>query len=166
MGFNFSFKKHLPEIIDSQNNVNSDFEFSKASSLFVNQRAKIGISLEDLSNKTKISKNVLLSIENGLENYLPEKTYLISMIKILEIELSLSKGSLDGLLTKKNKTQNNPVLKFKFINVDFLNTWKGSLLYFILMLISILALNSQQKYLIKINSLSTEPILMEDFIMK
>lgn len=29
------------------------------------------------------------------------------------------------------------------------------------MLLSILALNSQQKYLIKINSISTEPIKME-----
>ena len=29
------------------------------------------------------------------------------------------------------------------------------------MLLSILALNSQQKYLIKINSISTEPIIIE-----
>ena len=34
------------------------------------------------------------------------------------------------------------------------------------MLLSILALNSQQRYLIKINSVSTEPIITEKPIMK
>tara|TARA_B100000965_G_scaffold113247_1_gene93473 strand:+ start:215 stop:400 length:186 start_codon:yes stop_codon:yes gene_type:complete len=53
----------------------------------------------------------------------------------------------------------------KFINIDFLNSWFGSLLYFIFMLLSILALNSQQKYLLKINSVSTEPIKINDNFM-
>ena len=61
------------------------------------------------------------------------------------------------------KRQINTVSRFKFnfINIDFLNNWIGSLLYFIIMLLSILALNSQQKYLIKINSISSEPIIIE-----
>ena len=53
-----------------------------------------------------------------------------------------------------------------FINIDFLNSWVGSVLYIIFMLLSILALNSQQRYLIKINSVSTEPIITEKTIIK
>ena len=84
------------------------------------------------------------------------------MIKSLELKLNLEKGSLNGLSIQKDSINNN-VSRFKlnFINIDFLNSWIGSLLYFIIMLLSILALNSQQKYLIKINSISTEPIKME-----
>ena len=84
------------------------------------------------------------------------------MIKTLEIELNLERGSLNGLLTQEIIIQNLTKFKFNFINIDFLNSWVGSLLYGIVMLLSILALNSQQKYLLKINSVSTEPVLINE----
>ena len=163
MAFNFYLKKTLSDFSDLKENTDPDYEFSKAINLFKSQRKKLSISLEDLSNNTKISRNVLIAIENGWKEYLPEKTYLISMLKSLELKLNLERGSLNGLLIQKDSINNN-VSRFKlnFINIDFLNSWIGSLLYFIIMLLSILALNSQQKYLIKINSISTEPIKMEN----
>ena len=163
MALNFPFKKSSSGLSDSHDNPHSDNEFSEAINLFKTRRLKIGISLETLSKETKISRNVLIAIENGWKKYLPEKTYLISMIKSLELKLNLEKGSLNGLSIQKDSINNN-VSRFKlnFINIDFLNSWIGSLLYFIIMLLSILALNSQQKYLIKINSISTEPIKMEN----
>ena len=139
----------------------SDNDFNEAINLFKAQRKKSGISIEQLSNETKISRNVLIAIENGWKKYLPEKTYLNSMIKSLETNLNLERGSLNALSVQKNSDDNISRFKFNFINIDFLNSWIGSLLYFIIMLLSILALNSQQKYLIKINSISTEPIKME-----
>ena len=162
MALNFPFKKSSSGLSDSHDKPRSDNEFSEAINLFKTRRLKIGISLETLSKETKISRNVLIAIENGWKKYLPEKTYLISMIKSLELKLNLEKGSLNGLSIQKDSINNN-VSRFKlnFINIDFLNSWIGSLLYFIIMLLSILALNSQQKYLIKINSISTEPIKME-----
>ena len=162
MALNFPFKKSSSGLSDSHDKPPSDNEFSEAINLFKTRRLKIGISLETLSKETKISRNVLIAIENGWKKYLPEKTYLISMIKSLELNLNLEKGSLNGLSIQKDSINNN-VSRFKlnFINIDFLNSWIGSLLYFIIMLLSILALNSQQKYLIKINSISTEPIKME-----
>ena len=71
-------------------------------------------------------------------------------------------GSLNALLSQKIIDNSLSKFKFNFINIDFLNSWVGSLLYFIVMLISILALNSQQKYLLKTNSLSTEPVLINN----
>ena len=102
MALNFSFKKPLSESSSLKPKIDTDDKFLKAINLFTSQRKKLGISLEELSNKTRISKNVLIAIENGWEKYLPEKTYLISMLKILEIELNLEIGSLNGLLPKKN----------------------------------------------------------------
>ena len=83
------------------------------------------------------------------------------MIKSLELKLNLERGSLNGLSIQKESINNVSRFKLNFINIDFLDSWIGSLLYFIIMLLSILALNSQQKYLIKINSISTEPIKIE-----
>ena len=162
MALNFPFRKSSSGLSDSHDKPSSDNEFSEAINLFKTQRMKIGISLETLSKETKISRNVLKAIENGWEKYLPEKTYLTSMIKSLELRLNLEKGSLNGLSIQKDSINNDSRFKFNFINIDFLNSWIGSLLYFIIMLLSILALNSQQKYLIKINSISTEPIKMEN----
>ena len=164
MALKFSFKKPLIDSTSLQDKQEQDDEFLKAINLFTSQREKLGISLEELSNKTKISRNVLIAIESGWEKYLPEKTYLISMLKTLEIKLKLETGSLNGLLSTKKA--NNSLSKLKFINIDFLNSWIGGLLYFVFMLLSILALNSQQKYLLKINSISTEPVRINENIMK
>ena len=162
MAFNFSNKKSYSDSSRLKENPDKNHEFTQAINLFNSQREKLGISLEELSNTTKISRNVLIAIENGWEKYIPEKTYLISMLKTLEIELNLDRGSLNGLLDQKKSKNTLSNFKFKFININFLNSWFGSLLYFIFMLFSILALNSQQKYLLKINSVSTEPVILND----
>ena len=166
MALNFPFKKSSLGISDEQDKPISDINFSEAVNLFKTQRKKVGISLEQLSKETKISRNVLIAIENGWKKYLPETTYLMSMIKTLEIRLNIERGSLDGLSPYKGIVSNRSKFKFKFINIDFLNSWVGSSLYIFFMLLSILALNSQQRYLIKNNSVSTEPIIIEKTIIK
>ena len=166
MSLNFLIKKSTSGLANETDLPESYKDFIEAINLFKAQREKVGISLEQLSKETKISKNVLIAIENGWEKYLPEKTYLISMIKSLEIKLNLERGSLNSLSTKKDSIERLSRFKFNFINIDFLNSWIGSLIYIVFMFLSILALNSQQKYLIKINSVSTEPILSGETIIK
>ena len=165
MSLNFLFKKSKSGLSNEPINPDSCSNFSEAINLFKTQRKKIGLSLEQLSKETKISRNVLVAIENGWEKYLPEKTYLISMIKIIEIKLNLERGSLNGLSIKKDSIKSLSKFKFNFINIDFLNSWIGSLLYVFFMLLSILVLNSQQRYLIKINSISTEPVITEKTVI-
>ena len=166
MALNLPFKKSSSGLSDKPDKSFSDNDFNEAIDLFKNQRKKAEISLEQLSNETKISRNVLIAIENGWKKYLPEKTYLVSMIKSIEVKLNLERGSLNGLSTGKGRMNNISRFKFNFINIDFLNSWIGSLLYILFMLLSILALNSQQRYLIKINSVSTEPIVTEKTNLK
>ena len=158
MSLNFLFKKSKSGIANEPNQTDPHNNFMEAINLFKTQRMKVGTSLEQLSKDTKISRNVLIAIENGWKKYLPETTYLISMIKILEIKLNLERGALKGLLIRKDRLEKSTEFSFNFINIDFLNSWIGSLLYIFFMFLSILALNSQQRHLIKINSVSTEPI--------
>ena len=96
MSLNFPFKKSSSGLSDLPDKALTDNDFSYAINLFKTQRHKTGISLEQLSKETKISRNVLIAIENGWRKYLPETTYLISMVKSLEIKLNLKRGSLDG----------------------------------------------------------------------
>ena len=166
MALIFPFKKTSSDLSNLKCKQDPDYEFLKAINLFTSQRKKLGISLEELSNKTKISRNVLIAIENGWGKYLPEKTYLISMLKRLEIELNLETGSLNELVEQKIIIKNISHFKFKFINIDFLNSWIGSLFYFIFMISSILAINSQQKYLLKIKSVTTEPIQINENVIE
>ena len=166
MALNFTFKKSSAGLSDEPAKLYSDNDFLEAINLFTTQRKKSGISIEQLSKDTKISRNVLIAIENGWKKYLPETTYLNSMIKSLEIKLNLEKGSLNGLLLRKVSGNNLSRFKFNFINIDFLNSWIGSFIYIIFMFLSILALNSQQRYLIKTNTISTEPIIIENSIMR
>ncbi len=166
MKFDLSFKKKSTKKETLHNEQDLHPEFTKAIDLFITQRTKCGISLEELSKRTKISKNVLMAIENGWERYLPEKTYLNSMLKKIETELNLEPESLNGVLSQKIIVKNISKFKFKFINIDFLNSWTGSLLYLIFMFLSILALNSQQKYLLKINTITTDPISIENSNME
>ena len=166
MPLNFFFKKSSSGLSNESDKIVHDNDFSEAINLFKTEREKAGISLDQLSNETKISRNVLIAIENGWKKYLPETTYLNSMIKSLEIKLNLERGSLDGLSERKANITNTDGFKFNFINIDFLNNWIGSLLYIFFMLLSILALNSQQRYLIKINSISTEPIIIENTLIE
>ncbi|WP_269617252.1 helix-turn-helix domain-containing protein [Prochlorococcus marinus] len=166
MALNFLFKKHSSSLLSEPDNTCSDKNFHDAINLFKTQRKKTGISLEQLSRETKISRNVLIAIENGSKKNLPETIYLIAMIKSIERKLNLEVGSLNGLLIQRDSFISISRFKFNFINIDFLNSWIGSLLYILFMLLSILALNSQQRYLIKINSVSTEPIITEKIIIK
>ena len=118
MALNFPFKKSSFGISDEPDRSGADNSFSEAIILFKTQREKAGISIEQLSKETKISRNVLIAIENGWKKYLPEKTYLISMIKSLEIKLNLEKGSLNGLVTREAS----------FSNISRRTIWKSNII--------------------------------------
>ena len=158
MLFNFSRRKKVEEV-NTSGEENSELVFLNALTLFKERRKDLGLSLSDLSNNTKISRNVLLAIENGWKNYLPENTYLIAMIRRLESVLELESNSLNGLLSQDNITIKTSHFQFNLLNIDFFSTWKGNLLYILILLPCILFLNSKQHYLIPIESEYIEPII-------
>ena len=159
MHFNFSRKKKVLELNPLGKEEDTNLVFMKALTLFKEQRKSLGFSLSELSNKTKISKNVLLAIENGWRKYLPENTYLIAMIRRLESVLELESNSLNGLLSQNNITNKTSQFQLSLLNIDFFSTWKGNLFYIVIILTCILFLNSNQHYLIPIDTNSSEPII-------
>ncbi|WP_269622777.1 helix-turn-helix domain-containing protein [Prochlorococcus marinus] len=131
----------------------------KAGLLLREQREQNGINIITLSQRTKISVTVIESIENGWIENLPERTYLISMLKILEKELNIEETILEKLLfadIKANKGLN--VNHFKMKENQSIYYSRYNLYYFFCILISIFFLNVYQIYLAKKNVLTTNPL--------
>ncbi len=155
-------KKSTPfkslETNDFDHSVEKDI-FLEAGITMKKKREDKRISITNLSKKTKISINVIEAIEKGWTDKLPEKTYLISMIRILEDELNLQEGALNVFLKKDDRISSNKALRFFTPgNIDIFTTWHGSIIYIAIMLISILLINNYNIHLIKINSKTVQPI--------
>ena len=152
---------------DSSENINIENEesFLEACNLLRTQREQCNLSREDLSRKTKISIVVIEAIEKGWANQFPEKTFLKQMLLTIELNLYLPRNSLISILNKSNQNNETKVLKpikiFTPLNIDIYRTWHGNLIYFLLMFVSIYAINNQQNYISGKNSLMEQPIRLE-----
>ena len=162
MDFNFLKRKKVIEINPIGEEEDHDLLYLKSLNLFKEGRKNLGFSLSELSNTTKISRNVLLAIENGWKKYLPENTYLIAMIRRLESVLELESNSLNGLLSQNNITNKTSQFQLSLLNIDFFSTWKGNLFYIVIILTCILFLNSNQHYLIPLYIQSGEGVIPMD----
>ncbi len=133
------FLKNKPKVDNKKNNqiINQYEEIGK---LVREARIKKKISVEELSHVSKIPEYIIDSIENNLEDNRPKYPFIRSILYKLEDCLSLRKNILVGLLVKERKIQKrnkNELLVRKF---DFINTWEGSLVYFLIMILSIFIL--------------------------
>ena len=151
--FNFDLFKNKQRKGINEISSNNKNELHKASILIKDQMRIKGISRIELSNRTKISKNVLEAIENAWSNQLPENTYLNSMLVLLESELDLTEGSLKGIMKDKEiKSNKNKVIVFAPGNINIFTSWQGNLIYIILMMFSIGLINKVQTELTTIDA--------------
>ena len=132
----------------------------EAGRILKDRRIEYGISRNDLAIKTRITTPVLEAIENGWINKIPEGAYLSSMLNILEMELNLKKDSLNGTFNKKKDSLEKKSIKtFNPENIDIFGTWKGCVIYMVLIFCSIIGLNHQQRNLARLNSQTFNPIV-------
>jgi len=132
-----------------------------------NKRELAGFSRSSLSNKTRISVSVIEAIEKGWQKQLPEHAYLSKILTTLEKELILEQGILNSLLVQtRSKDKSRKDNLFTPGTIYLFSNWQGTLVYFVLMLASILLINRQQRYLSIKNSQTTRPIISEELIDK
>ena len=98
-------------------------------------RIKKNISIEELSQLSKIPKYVINSIENNIEKNRPKDPFIRSILLKLEDCLLLRKNILVELLIREAK--GNKKEKFIVRKFDFINTWQGSLLYFFILILTL-----------------------------
>ena len=125
-------------------------------------REQRGLSLRDLSREVRITTPVLEALERGWSDRLPEPAYLVAMLHRLEQYLQLEPNSLSGALPEDCFQQRLPQdqrrTRFTLGSIDIFTTWQGSLVYIVVIGVSLLALNQQQRQLAIDNTKSFTPV--------
>tara|TARA_B100000579_G_C22720092_1_gene798954 strand:+ start:466 stop:960 length:495 start_codon:yes stop_codon:yes gene_type:complete len=130
-------KKQIRDTKDL-NNVSDNFvEIGK---LVKEARFQKNISIEELSRITKIPVQTINSIESNIENLRPKYPFIRSILFKLEDCLPLRKNILINLLIKETKFYRENNKKYVLRKFDFLNTWTGSLLYFLILITIVFSL--------------------------
>nr|WP_115019905.1 helix-turn-helix transcriptional regulator [Synechococcus sp. UW140] len=134
----------------------------QAGQLLKERREQRGLSMRDLSREVRITTPVLEALERGWADRLPEAAYLGAMLAQLERHLELAPDSLQGALptTTNSKLQGKTAgnRRFTIGSIDIVSTWQGSVVYGVVMLGTLMALNQQQRHLAQRNSQQLQPI--------
>jgi hypothetical protein len=136
-----------------------------AGRLLRERREAKGLRLRDLALRTRISLAVLEALEGGWRDRLPEAAYLRTMLPLLEQELELPAGSLDGVLPPARREERGTPSRqgltaavFSPFTIHFLTRWQGTVLYALLTLGLLYGVNLQQQRLAALGLLATSPV--------
>ena len=121
-----------------------------------------GLNLRQLALATRISSPVLEALERGWRDRLPEATYLRTMLPLLEAQLGLPAGCLDGALPSRDPQtadrRQRLVLRFTPGSIDVFTTWQGTWLYAGLCLALLYGINLQQQQIASAGLLALHPV--------
>ncbi len=130
----FNIKKNRDIIVDP---------YISIGNIIKESRVKKNLSIEDLSFLSKIPVSTILGIENNLKELIPPYPFTRSILLKLEECLSLEKFKLIKLIQKDYIPINKRIKRnFTFTKIDLFNSWQGSFIYILLIVISIFVLNS------------------------
>ena len=104
------------------------------------KRESLGLSMRELAVETRIATPVIESLERAWLNRLPERAYLYSILKQLELRLSFPVGSLDPFLPPVSEDDFKEH-RFTLGSIDVFTTWQGSWLYVLCIFASLFLLN-------------------------
>lgn len=123
-------------------------------------REASGISLRQLAQHTRISTAVLEALERGWRDRLPEAAYLRTMLPLIEAELGLAGGSLSPALPADPGRPSDRRSQRRFTpgSIEVFSSWQGTVLYGVLTLGLIYALNLEQQRLAAAGRLALRPI--------
>ena len=116
-------------------------KYSEIGRLVKEGRLEKNLSIQRLSEVSKIPESTLIAIENNVKDVRPKYPFIRSILLKLEFCLSLRKDSLVGLSIKETSTLKKDKKKFIIRKYDFINSWQGSIAYFIFLILIIFFLN-------------------------
>lgn len=132
--------------------------------LLQSRREAQGLSLRQLASETRITTPVIEALERGWGDRLPERAYLASMLPQLERRLALPLGALNPVLPPaelRHRPGRGGLGRFTPGSIDVLTTWQGTVLYAVVIGLSLLVVNRQQLNLAVSNAISLEPVPLD-----
>ena len=139
--FNHNLFKKNNIIIDDKNQSKKNDQYGKIGKLVREARIQNNLSVKELSAISKIPESSINSIENNIKDLRPRDPFIRSILLKLEKCLSLKNNTLVDLSIKDpnyfGKTKNKLIIR-KF---DLLNSWQGSIFYFLFLILTLFILN-------------------------
>ena len=115
-------------------------QYNEIAKLVKEGRIQQNLTIKELSYISRIPERVINSIENNNKNIRPEYPFIRSILIKLEECLGLKKNTLLKLAVSEKKFLKKREKDFLFRKFDLINTWQGSLLYFLILVLTIFIL--------------------------
>ena len=139
--FNINFPKNKKIILPKKDDSKIYDRYGEIGKLVKEARIQNNLSIEELSNISKIPESSINSIENNIKEFRPRDPFLRSILFKLEKCLSLKNNTLVGLRIKETNTFEKNKKKYILRKFDFLNSWQGSFFYFLFLILILFFLN-------------------------
>ena len=129
--------------VETKNNADINDPYIEIGNLTKEARIAKDLSIDDLSDLSKIPNSTIIAIEMNNKSLLPKYPFNRSILLKLEECLSIKNHQLIKLANKGPKPIKK-ISKSKIVinKLNILNSWQGNLIYFFILLISIFILNS------------------------
>ena len=135
----FLFKKQKIKNKKKFNQVIVD-QYIEIGKLVKEARLQQNLSIKELSLISKIPEKTINSIEENNSKLRPKYPFIRSILIKLEQCLMLKKNTLLVLIRNESKTFEKDNEDFVVSKFDLLNTWQGSLFYFLILILTIFVL--------------------------
>ena len=139
--FNINFLKKKNKTRDEKNNIKRYDRYIKIGKLVKDARIQNNLSIKELSRISKIPESSINSIENNIKELRPKYPFIRSILFKLEKCLSMKDNTLVELANKETNTFEKSKKKFIIKKVDFLDSWQGSVFYFLFLIFTLFILN-------------------------
>ena len=150
----FLFKKK--SVIDNEVNNGLVDHYGEIAKLVKEARIQKNITIQELSRSSKIPAQTIISIENNNKNIRPKYPFIRSILIKLEECLGLKKNTLEKLVIREGETSKREKNDYIINKFDLINTWQGSLLYFLILFLTVFVL--KRYFILNINVIEIQNI--------
>tara|TARA_Y100001968_G_C19345742_1_gene711951 strand:+ start:446 stop:940 length:495 start_codon:yes stop_codon:yes gene_type:complete len=139
--FNIKFFKKKYTLTNNKEDSENYDPYCEIGKLVKEARMQNNLSIKELSYISKIPESSINSIENNIEELRPKYPFIRSILFKLEKCLSLQVNTLVGLVNKETNTFSKSKKSLIIRKFDFLDSWQGSVFYFLLLIFTLFILN-------------------------
>ena len=150
----FLFKKQY--VYDDEVNHGLVDQYGEIARLVKEARIQKNITIQELSEISKIPERTIISIEKNNKNTRPKYPFIRSILIKLEECLALKKNTLEKLAIREGETSKRENNDFIFNKFDLLNTWQGSLFYFFILILTLFIL--KRYFILNVNVIEIQNI--------
>ena len=131
-------------------------QYSEIAKLVKEARLQKNLTIQELSRISRIPERTINSIENNNQNIIPKFPFLRSILIKLEECLFLKKNTLVKLAINDKEKSEKEKKEFILTKFDLINTWQGTLLYFLILILTVFIL--KRFFILNVNVIEIQNI--------